>query len=35
VLSALEGLTLTAPELGRYVVPTAVAILVVLFAIQS
>jgi KUP system potassium uptake protein len=35
VLSALEGLTLTAPELGPYVVPTAVAILVVLFTIQS
>ena len=35
VLSALEGLTIAAPELGPYVVPTAVAILVALFAIQS
>jgi KUP system potassium uptake protein len=35
VLSALEGLTLTAPGLGPYVVPMAVAILVALFAIQS
>jgi KUP system potassium uptake protein len=35
VLSALEGLTLAAPELGPYVVPMAVAILVALFAIQS
>jgi KUP system potassium uptake protein len=35
VLSALEGLTIAAPALGPYVVPTAVAILVALFAIQS
>src|ERR1700733_8144433 len=35
VLSALEGLTLAAPGLGPYVVPTAVAILIALFAIQS
>jgi KUP system potassium uptake protein len=35
VLSALEGLTIAAPELGPYVVPMAVAILLVLFAIQS
>jgi KUP system potassium uptake protein len=35
VLSALEGLTIAAPALGAYVVPMAVAILVVLFAIQS
>jgi KUP system potassium uptake protein len=35
VLSALEGLTIAAPVLGPYVVPMAVAILVVLFAIQS
>jgi KUP system potassium uptake protein len=35
VLSALEGLTIAAPGLGPYVVPMAVAILVVLFAIQS
>jgi KUP system potassium uptake protein len=35
VLSALEGLTIAAPGLGPYVVPTAVAILVALFAIQS
>jgi hypothetical protein len=35
VLSALEGLTIAAPGLGPYVVPTAVAILIVLFAIQS
>jgi KUP system potassium uptake protein len=35
VLSALEGLTLAAPSLSPYVVPTAVAILVMLFAIQS
>jgi KUP system potassium uptake protein len=35
VLSALEGLTLAAPGLGPYVVPMAVAILVVLFAVQS
>jgi KUP system potassium uptake protein len=35
VLSALEGLTIAAPGLGPYVVPTAVASLIVLFAIQS
>jgi KUP system potassium uptake protein len=35
VLSALEGLTIAAPALGPYVVSMAVAILVVLFAIQS
>ena len=35
VLSALEGRTLAAPGLGPYVVPTAVAILIALFAIQS
>jgi KUP system potassium uptake protein len=35
VLSALEGLTIAAPGLGPYVVPTAVAILIALFAIQS
>jgi KUP system potassium uptake protein len=35
VLSALEGLTIAAPGLGPYVVPMAVAILVMLFAIQS
>jgi KUP system potassium uptake protein len=35
VLSALEGLTIAAPGLGPYVVPTAVAILVALFAVQS
>jgi KUP system potassium uptake protein len=35
VLSALEGLTIAAPSVGPYVVPTAVAILIALFAIQS
>ena len=35
VLSALEGLTLAAPSLGPYVLPLAVGILVLLFAIQS
>jgi KUP system potassium uptake protein len=35
VLSALEGLTIAAPGLGPYVVPLAVAILIVLFAVQS
>src|SRR6516162_3266136 len=35
VLSALEGLTIAAPGVGPYVVPTAVAILIALFAIQS
>jgi K+ transporter len=35
VLSALEGLTIAAPGLGPYVVPTAVAILIALFGIQS
>jgi len=35
VLSALEGLNLATPALHPYVVPAAVAILIVLFAIQS
>jgi KUP system potassium uptake protein len=35
VLSALEGLTIATPALAPYIVPTTVAILVVLFAIQS
>jgi KUP system potassium uptake protein len=35
VLSALEGLTITAPGLEPFVLPTAVAILIGLFAIQS
>jgi KUP system potassium uptake protein len=35
VLSALEGLTLTAPALQPYVLPTAVVILIALFIIQS
>jgi len=35
VLSALEGLTLAAPALAPYVLPSAVAILVALFAVQS
>ena len=35
VLSALEGLTIAAPSLGSYVLPIAVVILVLLFAIQS
>jgi KUP system potassium uptake protein len=35
VLSALEGVEITAPALQPYVVPVAVAILFVLFAIQS
>jgi KUP system potassium uptake protein len=35
VLSALEGLTITAPALAPYVLPTAVGILICLFAIQS
>ena len=35
VLSALEGLNMATPALQPYVVPAAVAILVVLFAIQS
>jgi KUP system potassium uptake protein len=35
VLSALEGLTIAAPGLGPYVVSMAVAILVMLFAVQS
>ncbi len=34
VLSALEGLEIAAPSLTHYVVPTAVAILLVLFALQ-
>ncbi len=35
VLSALEGLNMATPALQPYVVPTAVAILLALFAIQS
>ena len=35
VLSALEGLNMATPDLQPYVVPAAVAILLVLFAIQS
>jgi KUP system potassium uptake protein len=35
VLSALEGLNMVAPAFQAYVVPTAVIILLVLFAIQS
>jgi KUP system potassium uptake protein len=35
VLSAVEGLKLVTPGLERYVVPIAVVILVVLFAVQS
>ncbi|HEX2556493.1 MAG TPA: potassium transporter Kup [Microvirga sp.] len=35
VLSAVEGLKLVAPELGVYVVPITIAILISLFAIQS
>src|SRR5713101_7806641 len=35
VLSALEGLNMVTPALQPYVVPTAVAILLALFAIQS
>src|SRR5579859_8019702 len=35
VLSALEGLNMATPALQPYVVPAAVAILIVLFAIQS
>jgi KUP system potassium uptake protein len=35
VLSALEGLTLATPALGPYVLPGAVIILLVLFAVQS
>src|SRR5271170_6884004 len=35
VLSALEGLTIAAPGVQPYILPAAVAILVVLFAIQS
>jgi KUP system potassium uptake protein len=35
VLSALEGLNMATPALQPYVVPVAVAILLVLFAIQS
>ena len=35
VLSALEGLTIAAPALQPYVLPTAVGILIALFAIQS
>jgi KUP system potassium uptake protein len=34
VLSALEGLDIVAPTLQRYVLPAAVAILIVLFAVQ-
>jgi KUP system potassium uptake protein len=35
VLSAVEGLKVDAPSLGRYVVPITLAILIVLFAVQS
>ncbi len=35
VLSALEGLDVIAPELGRFVLPGAVAILAALFAVQQ
>jgi KUP system potassium uptake protein len=35
VLSALEGLTLATPVLGPYVLPSAVVILLALFAVQS
>lgn len=35
VLSAVEGFRLAAPELGHYVVPITVVILVALFAVQS
>ncbi|PKU23042.1 potassium transporter Kup [Telmatospirillum siberiense] len=35
VLSALEGLTIVTPAVQPYIVPTAVAILLALFAIQS
>ena len=35
VLSALEGVTLKEPALAPYVLPMAVAILVVLFAVQQ
>jgi KUP system potassium uptake protein len=34
VLSALEGLTIVTPQVGPYIVPTAVVILVALFALQ-
>lgn len=34
VLSAVEGLQVAAPALGRYVVPAAVIVLIVLFALQ-
>jgi KUP system potassium uptake protein len=34
VLSALEGLTIATPQVQPYIVPTAVAILVALFALQ-
>ena len=34
MLSALEGLTIATPALQPYVLPAAVAILVVLFAVQ-
>ena len=35
VLSAVEGLKLVAPSMSRYIVPISVAILAVLFAVQS
>jgi KUP system potassium uptake protein len=35
VLSALEGLEIISPELGHYVLPLAVIVLILLFAIQS
>ncbi len=34
VLSAVEGLEIVAPDLGRFVIPLAIVILVALFAIQ-
>ena len=35
VLSAVEGLRVAAPELGRYVVPLTLVLLTVLFAVQA
>lgn len=35
VLSAVEGLKLVAPDLGRFVLPLCVVILVILFSVQS
>jgi KUP system potassium uptake protein len=34
VLSALEGINIAAPAMGSYVIPAAVAILLILFAVQ-